>query len=116
MEDFNWVPIVVAAIGSGGIGASINAIYNMVKLSRDGVSGREDKRRSDIISERDYAITALQRERIARHLAEDRFDNERENRRRLMEQIIDLRILVRTLSPGHELPEFPDLEDTLPAG
>lgn len=114
MEDFNWVPVIVSVLGGGGIGASAREFYQMVKLSKDGVSGREDKRRADILGERDWAINQMANERAARLIAEARYDTERENRRRVMETLIDTRYLLRKQNPDIALPEFPDIEDTLP--
>ena len=114
MQDFNWVAVTVAALGSGGIGAAAREFYNMIKLSKEGVSGREDKRRADILGERDYAITRLADERAARLLAERRYDMERENRRRVMETLIETRYQLRKNDPFAVLPEFPDIDDTIP--
>ena len=115
MEDSNWVPIVVAAIGSGGIGAAGRELFTMVKLSREGVSGREDKRRADILTERDYAIAQLEMERRRNTLLAERADIERENRRRAVEAYINLRMWHAMNSPGVELPSYPDFEDTTPS-
>ena len=114
MEDFNWVPITVAIIGSGGIGVAGREFFNMIQLAKTGVSGREDKRRLDILSERDYAIAQLALEREARLAAEARYDIERENRRRATEELINMRMIYRSNLPKGNLPEFPDFDDTQP--
>ena len=115
MDEVNWVPVVVAAIGSGGIGAAARELITMIKLSREGVSGREDKRRADILGERDYALTQLEIERRRNLLLHQRNDIERENRRRAMEAYINLRMWHALNSPQAPLPEFPDFEDTTPS-
>lgn len=116
MDEFNWVPVVVAAIGSGGIGAAGRELVTMIKLSREGISGREDKRRTDIFNERDYALAQLEIERRRNELLNMRADIERENRRRAMEAYLDLRMWHVLNNPQAQLPEYPDFEDTTPAG
>lgn len=115
MDDFNWVALVVAVLGGGGVTAAGQQLYNMVKLSREGVSGREDRRRADIVSERDYAFEQLAIERDARARAEFRADIERERRRRITEELINTRIEYQRRIGLEGLPEFPDIdEDTVP--
>lgn len=113
MENFNWVPLVVALLGGGGLGAAIREFVNMIKLSKEGVSGREDKRRLDIIADRDYAFTQLALEREKREQAEARFDDERYKRRIIWEQLLDLRLRLR-IECGDSIDLPPLLEDTLP--
>lgn len=71
----NWVAIVVGLLGAGGIGAAVREIVGVVTLARSGVSGREDKRRTDIIAQRDHAL-ALQAEAEAGERAADTRANE----------------------------------------
>ena len=115
MEEFNWIPMLVAIVGSGGLGAAGRELFTMIKLSREGVSGREDKRRNDILNERDYALAQLEIERRRNLLLHQRSDIERENRRRAMEAYINLRMWHALNSPQAPLPEFPDFEDTTPS-
>lgn len=115
MEEFNWIPMLVAIIGSGGLGAAGRELFTMIKLSREGVSGREDKRRNDILNERDYALAQLEIERRRNELLNVRADIERENRRRAMEAYVALRMWHVLNNPQAQLPEYPDFEDTTPA-
>lgn len=115
MEEFNWIPMLVAIVGSGGLGAAGRELFTMIKLSREGVSGREDKRRNDILNERDYALAQLEIERRRNLLLHQRSDIERENRRRVMEAYINLRMWHALNNPQATLPEFPDFEDTIPS-
>lgn len=93
----NWVAIVVALLGAGGIGAAIRELVGVVTLARNGVSGREDKRRVDIIAQRDHAL-ALQAEAEAGERAADTRANEQSELRlrwqeeaaRLRRQVIEL--------------------------
>ena len=121
MENFDWVPILVSFLGGGGIVAALSELQKMIKLSRDGVSGREDRRKADIVAERDYAIEQLASERAQRiaaderrHAAETRYDAERENRRRVTEVLIATEHLLQRIAPNVTLPGFPDLEDMTP--
>ena len=121
MEDFNWVPVLVSFLGGGGIVAALSELQKMIKLSREGVSGREDRRKADIVAGRDFAIEQLASERSqriaadkARHAAEVRYDIERENRRRVTEVLIATEHLLQRIAPNVKLPGFPDLEDTTP--
>lgn len=70
MENFNWVALLVALVGGGGVGVAIREVVGVVTLARQGVSGKEDRRRSDIVAQRDHAL-ALQAEAEAGERAAD---------------------------------------------
>lgn len=93
----NWIAVLVAVLGAGGIGAAIREIVGVVTLARNGVSGREDKRRVDIIVQRDHALKLQAEAEAGERKAEARADREAEQRRhwqevaaRLRRQIIEL--------------------------
>lgn len=62
--------IVYAAVTVGGV----------ITLARKGVSGREDKRRDDIIAQRDFALAERDAAKRDARDAEDREDAERARR------------------------------------
>lgn len=97
MEDTNWVAVIVGLLSAGGIGAGIREIVNVFTLARKGVSGREDKRRSDIIAQRDHALKMQAEAENGERAADARADAEAEHRRyweevatRLRLQLIEL--------------------------
>lgn len=112
MEDFNWVALVVAVVGGGGIGVAIREVVGVVTLARQGVSGKEDKRRSDIIAQRDHALK-MQAEAEAGERAADeranrasaRADYEADVRRQWQEEASRLRLIIIDLGadPGPRL-------------
>lgn len=100
--DTNWIAIIVAVLGAGGIGAAIREIASVVSLARKGVSGREETRRNDIVAQRDHALEQM---RIAERQADDadeRADREADNRRRWQEQAARYRLVILELggNPG----------------
>lgn len=52
----DWVPIVVAALGAGGIGALLREIVSGATKIAGGMSARESKRADDIVQQRAEAI------------------------------------------------------------
>ncbi|NLP82577.1 hypothetical protein HF576_01825 [Microbacterium sp. CFH 90308] len=108
--ELNWIAVLVAVLGAGGIGAAIREIASVVSLARKGVSGKEDKRREDIIAQRDHAL-ALQAEAEAGERAADaRADRERDRRIAWQEHAAHLRYQLRSL--GVEPGRHPSIEDT----
>jgi hypothetical protein len=92
----NPVALLVALIGSAGLGGFIKEITSSLAKLRSGVSAKESGRKRDLVSERDYEY--------------DRAEAEARNRRRLEEYSAGLR---RTLvEKGHKdlLPSWPTLE------
>lgn len=97
MENFNWVALVVAIVGGGGVGVAIREIVGVVTLARQGVSGKEDRRRSDIIAQRDHALQMQAEAEAGERAADIRADTEADMRRhwqevaaRLRRQLIEL--------------------------
>lgn len=90
----NWVAILVGLLGAGGIGVAVREIVGVVTLARKGVSGREDKRRVDIIAQRDHALTMQAEAEAGERAADARADLEADMRRFWEEQHARLRITV----------------------
>lgn len=105
MADLDLVPIVVALLGAGGLGAFAREIADIVTKVRRGVSTRESDRKNDIIAQRDAA-------REDARTAREREERERQGRIALQEHVGTLRWRLREngVDPG-PLPD--DLEDTL---
>ncbi|WP_248240546.1 hypothetical protein [Microbacterium kunmingense] len=105
MENVNFVTIIVAVLGAGGLGAFAREIADIVSKVRRGVSTRETNRKNDIIGQRDAAIKRADDER-------DRADDER--RRRIAWQeyagLLAFRLRMAGISPD-ALPD--GLEDTI---
>lgn len=92
MGDVNLVAILVAVLGSGGLGAVITSVVNSIQLARAGVSGKEDKRREDIIKQRDAAWARAAQAEAEADREEARADREREHRIALQEHAARLRM------------------------
>lgn len=92
----NPVALIVAIIGSAGIGGAGREIYAIIAKVRSGVSVRESRRKRDLVSERDYEY--------------ERGEAEARNRRRLEEYAARLRrLLVENGIPS--IPGWPRLEE-----
>lgn len=100
MEEFNWVALVVTLVGGGGIGVAIREIVGVVTLARQGVSGKEDKRRSDIVAQRDHALKMQAEAEAGERAADLRADREAEHRRLWQEEASRLRLIIIDL--GHD--------------
>lgn len=73
MENVNWIAVLVALLGAGGLGAAVREVLGAISLARKGISGREQQRRDDIVAQRDRAIADAE-------AADARADRERELR------------------------------------
>ena len=120
--DLNWVAIIVAVLGAGGIGAAIREIASVISLARKGVSGREDKRRLDIIEQRDHALALKERAEELQAEAEageaaanDRADRERQARIRYQEELAKHRRAI-ILDYGGNPGPWPDIDETTDPG
>lgn len=102
MADFNWIAVLVAVLGAGGIGAAIREIASVFSLARKGVSGREDKRRDDIIQQRDHALAMQAEAEAGERAADARADNERTRRIAWQEHSAQLRwqLITNGIEPG----------------
>lgn len=110
MADMNWVAILVAVLGAGGIGAAVREIVGVITLARKGVSGKEDKRREDIIAQRDYALAQMKEAHLEADAHEARADREAAARRRWQEECAKLRRLA--IENGRDPGPWPDIDDT----
>lgn len=81
MENVNWVALLVAVVGGGGVGVAVREIVNVVVLARQGVSGKEDRRRADIVAQRDHAMKLQEEAEAGERAADARADREAEHRR-----------------------------------
>lgn len=111
--DFPWVALIVALVGGGGLAVAIREIVNVITLARSGVSGKEDKRKADIATQRDYYAARVEDADRDRDDAERHRDAER-NRRRIMEDELAL-ARRRMMEAGLDPRPWPHLdEDTEP--
>ena len=92
----NPVALIVALIGSAGLGGFVKEITSSLAKLRSGVSAKESGRKRDLVSERDYEY--------------DRAEAEARNRRRMEEYSAGLRRIL--VERGHTdlLPAWPTLE------
>jgi hypothetical protein len=104
----NPVALIIAFITSAVFGVVVKSIFDAWSLHRQGVSGREDKRKTDILAQRDYAFKRM--EDAEADAAAERVRADAEARRRIIwrEEAARLRLLLREagIDPG------PLLEDT----
>ena len=107
--DLNWVAILVAVLGAGGIGAAVREIASAISLARKGVSGKEDKRRVDIIAQRDHALKMQAEAEAGERAADARADREATWRRNLQEEVARLRrtIIMLGQDPGLDTTQNP---------
>ena len=61
--DTNLVALLVALLGSAGLGGVITSVLNGIVMARKGISGREDHRKHDIIKQRDDAWARAEEDR-----------------------------------------------------
>lgn len=92
----NPVALIVALIGSAGIGGFLKEIVGSVRAVRSGVSAKESSRKRDLVSERDYEY--------------GRAELEARNRRRLEEYAAGLRRLLVENGFASLIPHWPSLE------
>lgn len=111
--ELNWVAIIVAILGAGGIGAAVREIASVVSLARKGVSGKEDKRRVDIIAQRDHALTLQAEAEAGERAADARADHESEQRRHWQEEVARLRR--RMIERGDDPGPWPNFDTPTPS-
>lgn len=106
MDQTNWVVIIVAALGSAGLGGVITSAINGIVMARKGIAGREDDRRNDVIQQRDFAIQQIKSAELAADTAEAYADNERIIRIKWQEVAVRLRLqlLNAGIEPKWDLP------------
>lgn len=108
--DFNWVAVLVAIVGAGGIGALIREVVTVISLARKGVAGKEDKRRVDIIAQRDHALAMQAEAEAGERAADARADREAATRRRWQEEAARLRRQI--IDQGGDPGLWPDIDQT----
>jgi len=101
------VAFVVAVLGAGGIGAAIREVVSVITLARAGVSGKEQKRKEDIVAQRDRAVADAD-------AADARADAEAARRRLLQEALSRERR--RLIEHGVEPGPWPDIDETTQPG
>lgn len=107
MENFNWVALLVALVGGGGVGVAVREVVSVVTLARQGVSGKEDRRRTDIVAMRDWALAERDKAIAAQDSAEIA-EAKSAARARLLEESLSVhrRIIIEALGPEN-LPAYP---------
>lgn len=110
MADMNWIATLVGVIFAGGIGATIREIVGVITLARKGVSGKEQKRRDDIVAQRDFALAQMKEAQAEADANELRADLEAAARRRWQEEVAKLRRLA--IEHGRDPGPWPDIDDT----
>jgi hypothetical protein len=106
--DFNWVALIVALLGGGGLAVATREIVSVVTLARNGVSGKEDRRKADIVAQRDFYLTRAERAEDERDEAEAYYEHER-RKRRMVEDALTLERR-RLIDLGQEPMAWPDTE------
>jgi len=120
MDDFNWVALMVALVGGGGVGVAIREVVSVVTLARQGVSGKEDRRRSDIVSQRDWALSERDKalterdKALSEKEAAEAAEDARARHGRVLEEslLVHRRVIIEAscLGPEH-LPPYPSRKD-----
>jgi hypothetical protein len=88
MSNSDVVPVIVAALGSGGAGLFLKDLIGSVGKLRRGVSARETQRRIDIIQQRDEAIVREDEQRARADASDIRARNAVELVARLRVQLL----------------------------
>jgi len=93
----NQVALVVALVGTAGLGGFAREIISGVQKLRSGVSAKESGRKRDLVNERDYEF--------------DRAEAEARNRRRTEEALSKHRRIMHEHGLTDLMPEWPKLEE-----
>lgn len=104
MEDFSLTTVLVAVLGAGGLGVFVREIFAGLAKMRNGVSARENDRRSDLVARAERA----ERAELA---ATERAERETRNRWAIEEYAMRLRRLL--IERGIEPPGEPVQEGTM---
>lgn len=110
--DFNWIALIVALLGGGGLAVAVREIVSVITLARSGVSGKEDRRKSDIVAQRDFYMVRAEEAEADADAAETRLDNERAKRRIVEDELILARRTI--MIEGLSVRPWPGFEDTDP--
>lgn len=109
----NWVAILAAVLGAGGIGAAIREIASVISLARKGVSGKEDRRRDDLVAQRDHALELMRAADREKDEADARADHAESLKRKALEALARTRRIVIEDHGGDPGP-WPDFDNTDP--
>lgn len=102
-EDLNVVAVIVALLGTAGIGATFREIVGVIIKVVGGMSVREESRKRDIVDERNTAVLEKEIEANKRRILEESYAELR-------------RVMIATYNiPQADLPPWPEYEQTLPA-
>lgn len=110
MADLNWIAVLVAFLGAGGIGAAIREVASVMNLARKGVSGKEDRRRDDLVAQRDYALARMNEAEAGERAADVRADREARARRFWQDRAARLHQTV--ILTGGDPGPWPEIDDT----
>jgi hypothetical protein len=101
----DWVPIIAAVLGAGGLGALFREVIAAIGKLTTGMSARETKRKIDIVQQRDAALTRESK-------AWSQVDREAAKRRAVQDYAAALRrqLIVNGITPALEEPT---LEQTI---
>lgn len=96
----NPVALIVALVGSAGLGGFVKEVLSSVAKLRSGISAKESTRKRDLVGDRDYS--------------DARAELEARNRRRLEEYSSKLRRVI--VEEGHQrrIPDWP-VQETMPS-
>lgn len=104
--EINATTVLVAALGSGGLGAILREIVVGISKHARGISLKESTRKTDLVNERDDAL------RRAGYLQDER-DREERNRRRIERYTARLERIIILAGLDAQIPSPPQLEDTI---
>ncbi|PWC05419.1 hypothetical protein [Agromyces badenianii] len=113
LENVNVIALIVALVGTAGIGATFRDVVSVIAKVREGVSAKESTRKADLVAQREAALDREQRAITLADQADLRADAEAARRRRTQEYASRLRR--QLLESGITPAEWPVLEDTIPA-
>lgn len=103
----NTIPLIVAILGSGGLGSVVTSVIHSIAMARKGIAGKEEDRRTDIVKARDFAWARMAQAEADADAQERRADEERAKRIRWEEHAARLRLqLIRAdIEPAEPTPE-----------
>lgn len=111
--EINATTVLVAAIGSGGLGAVARELFTGLSKLRRGFSLRESGRKDDIVQERDRALARAAMSEAREEAYRDDRDREERNRRRVEKKNAALERVLILNGLDHLVPDDDELEDTI---
>lgn len=106
--DLDVVALLVVLLGSAGVGGVVSSVVNAIMMARRGVSGKEDKRKLDIIRQRDEAWLRAAEAEAAELAANVREDAERDLRIMWQEHAVRMRLqlIAAGLEPAGDIQQI----------